>query len=104
MTTPRIWILHPGTALQARYTPHHTFRVQIKGSARYILMSPSCAQRNAYLYPYLHLSHGQSQVDFSDSDIETMPLFQDIEVQEVKVLNPGEVKKRSLKCICLDLL
>jgi hypothetical protein len=91
ISLPNMWILHPGSALQARYSPYHTFRVQLKGSARYILISPIHMEKHAYLFPHTHVSHGQSQVEFDAPDLSIMPRFANINTYEVKTLSPGEV-------------
>lgn len=88
---PNVWLLHPGSVMQARYSPYHTFRIHIKGVARYHLIPPIDVERCAYLYPNTHVSHGQSQVDFSEPDLSLTPAFINISVHEVKVLKAGEV-------------
>ncbi len=62
-TAPNIWMIHPGTTLQCRMSPYHTFRIQIVGKANYVLISPEEAITSLYLYPHTHLSHDQSQVN-----------------------------------------
>lgn len=90
-SVPNVWIMHPGTALQARYSPYHTFRVQIKGSARYVLIPPRHVNKHAYLHPHTHVAHGQSQIDFDDPDTTLMPAVSKLKIHEVASLNPGEV-------------
>ena len=55
------WIMHPGTAIRARYSPHHIIRCQLQGYSRMILIPPSKVE-NLHLYPYIHTSFGQSQL------------------------------------------
>lgn len=75
VTSPNIWIMHPGSAVQARFAPYHTFRVQLQGVARYVLFSPVDVEKHAYIYPHTHLSHGQSQVQRPDLSSMLIWLF-----------------------------
>eukprot|EP01039_Chlorochromonas_danica_P004927 gene4927-5409_t len=63
-TSPLINLLYPGCTLQGRYSPYHTMRVQVKGKARYYLFSPDQVITSLHIFPSLHSSAYQSQVDF----------------------------------------
>lgn len=90
---PILWMLSPNSALQCRYSEYHTFRIQLKGSATYYLMSPEY-YKYLYLYPSTHDSNYQSQVNFYDfnKNEDTFRAFTTNNINVTKVtLNAGEV-------------
>jgi hypothetical protein len=63
LVPPMLNYLYPGCAVQAQYSEYHTVRVQMKGSARYLLMSPSQSSK-MHLFPYTHPKSRLSQIDW----------------------------------------
>jgi hypothetical protein len=59
--TPQLWMLSPGTALQARYSEGHIVRLQLSGTVRYTLFNADMLQ-HMYLYPSVDGRNMQSQV------------------------------------------
>jgi hypothetical protein len=72
--SPLFNMLYPGCSLQARYAEQHIFRIQLQGVGRYVLFAPSNA-KDLYLFPSIHVSAFQSQVDFSELHSKTFPKF-----------------------------
>lgn len=64
---PMLTYLYPGCSVQAQYSEYHTVRVQMKGSARYLIISPQHASK-MHLFPYTHANNRQSQVNNIVSD------------------------------------
>eukprot|EP01035_Chromulina_nebulosa_P021270 gene21270-27561_t len=83
--------MYPNTALQARYSEYHTFRVQLHGTGVYYIIPPSLG-RYLYTYPYIHASVYQAQVDFYDRKIQNKLYSRSnrVVLEQVK-LKPGEV-------------
>ena len=82
------WIMHPGTAIRARYSPHHIIKCQLQGYSKMILIPPSKVE-NLHLYPYIHTSFGQSQLNSHNclqKNIKNkFPLYEKL----CKILNKG---------------
>eukprot|EP01038_Epipyxis_sp_PR26KG_P008472 gene8472-11454_t len=90
---PLINFLYPGCSLQARYSEYHIMRVQTHGIGRYILYPPVMSTE-LYLFPSIHLSAFQSQVDIYDmNNKESFPSFQNksYDYGQSIVLHPGQV-------------
>jgi hypothetical protein len=60
--SPLLHLVHPGVALQARYSEYHTVRVQLQGTGRYYLFPPQHAAHPLHVYPSVHQHAGQAQV------------------------------------------
>lgn len=62
LTAPTLTLLGPGSVLQLGYSEYHRYKIQIQGSSRIILVSPEDTVKHMYLYPSIHMSRQQSQV------------------------------------------
>jgi hypothetical protein len=60
--SPLLHLVHPGVALQARYSEYHTVRVQLQGTGRYYLFPPQHAAHPLHVYPSVHQHAAQAQV------------------------------------------
>ena len=100
-----IWMLYPNTSVQCKYTAYHTMRAQIKGNS-YIALFPPEYTSILSPYPNLHVSYGQSQLEYVEEDA-----YRDKKVQHV-LMKPGDllyippfwnVRPRSLETMSIGI-
>jgi len=56
-----VWFAGPNVSAALHYDPHHNFFVQVFGTKRFLLLSPS-AWASVYLYPFYHPHDRHSQL------------------------------------------
>jgi len=92
-TTPKsqstLWIGTAGATTPLHYDGMHNFFVQLHGSKRFSLASPSEWDK-VYLYPKFHLKDRNAMVNISNPDLDTYPRFADAVIAEV-VVTRGDV-------------
>jgi poly-D-alanine transfer protein DltD len=76
------WMGSRGVTAHTHYDSSHNFFAQLYGKKKFILSPPS-AYPKLYLYPSLHPSTRQSQVDFLAPDAEKFPNFGNVPAYEV---------------------
>jgi Cupin-like domain len=85
------WLGQAGTIAETHYDGYENFMVQVYGRKRWLLLSPDS---DAYVYPFSHPSHAQSQVflgNFSgDGVFDRWPGLKTATAFEV-TLEPGDV-------------
>ena len=69
--SPLLTLMHPGSALQARYSEFHTVRVQLQGHATYHLLPPQASALPLHIYPSIHRCANQAQVSVRIVDTTT---------------------------------
>jgi ribosomal protein L16 Arg81 hydroxylase len=77
-----------GVTAQTHYDSLHNLYVQLYGHKTFVL-SPPYAVEKLYLYPSLHPSFRQSQVDFEHPDHGLFPNFHDVPAVVVTI-KPGD--------------
>ena len=84
------WIGPPHVIAHCHYDGYHNFYVQLYGTKKFTLFSPS-QWPGLYPYPFLHPSHAQAQVNLSDvGQLELFPLAGKTRALEV-ILQPGDL-------------
>ncbi|KAJ1500730.1 hypothetical protein HMI54_010592, partial [Coelomomyces lativittatus] len=84
-----VWIGAKGVTAHTHYDSLYNFFIQLHGHKTFLLSPPS-AYNSLYLYPTIHPSYRQSQVDFERVDSTKFPKFHDIPLYQV-TLGPGDV-------------
>lgn len=85
-----VWIGQPGVTAHCHYDGYHNFYAQLYGTKRFVLFNPS-SFTGLYPYPFLHPSHAQTQVNFSNySHLDLFPSVKDL-VSYVAILGPGDM-------------
>eukprot|EP01130_Rhizamoeba_saxonica_P007843 TRINITY_DN3171_c0_g1_i2.p1 TRINITY_DN3171_c0_g1~~TRINITY_DN3171_c0_g1_i2.p1 ORF type:complete len:359 (+),score=69.72 TRINITY_DN3171_c0_g1_i2:616-1692(+) len=82
-----IWIGTPTLTTPAHYDFMHNFYTQIVGMKRFVMFPPS-DYWNLYIFPYIHPSSRQTQIDFDNPNIEEFPGYKKLKALEV-ILEPG---------------
>ncbi|KAI6653760.1 hypothetical protein LOD99_3264 [Oopsacas minuta] len=85
-----VWLGEPGVIAHMHYCEYHNFYVQIQGSKKFTVFSPS-EWIHVYPYPYLHPHHAQAQVNISNvNDTDKFPFITKATGMEI-TLEPGDL-------------
>jgi len=79
-----VWIGQKGVIAHCHYDGYHNFYVQLRGRKKFTLFPPS-SWAHLQVFPFLHPSHAQCQVNVSEIDVSQIPGAQQV------VLNAGDV-------------
>jgi len=81
------WIGMKGTSAHTHYDVFENFNVQVVGRKRWTLFPPNST---LYLYPFLHPSHAQAQVNIDEPNLKDFPETSKLSAIEV-ITEPGDV-------------